>query len=196
MAANRPWLAMDVIVVPDIQHPLPKHLEKLLPKFDLDNDVTPEDHIKQFMLSLRLMDVQHEYVACRLFPYTFEGQASTWFFSLVAGSIASWQQFETAFLSQFGDDITSEVLVLELSRIRFYKNDKVKDFNQRFINLLNYIPEKPTESIQVEFYIVALPSPIAMFVKAREKRTLAGNFLEAIKVEKDMASISIHQGNE
>ena len=35
-----------------------------------------------------------------------------------------------------------------------------------------------------------------MFVKAREKRTLAENFLESIKVEKDLASISNHQGNE
>ena len=53
------------------------------------------------MLSLRLMDVQHEYVVCILFPYTFFGQASTWFFSLAMGSIALWKQFETAFLSQF-----------------------------------------------------------------------------------------------
>ena len=35
-----------------------------------------------------------------------------------------------------------------------------------------------------------------MFVKAWEKRSLAKNFLQAIKVEKDMASISSHQGNE
>ena len=35
-----------------------------------------------------------------------------------------------------------------------------------------------------------------MFVKAREKRTLAENFLEAIKVEKELASISSHQGNK
>jgi hypothetical protein len=35
-----------------------------------------------------------------------------------------------------------------------------------------------------------------MFVKAREKRVLVENFLESIKVEKDMASISNHQGNE
>ena len=41
MATNRPWLATDSIVVPDAQHPLPKHLENLLPKFDPDNDVTP-----------------------------------------------------------------------------------------------------------------------------------------------------------
>ena len=34
------------------------------------------------------------------------------------------------------------------------------DFNQRFINLLNHISEKPAESIQVEFYIAALPPPM------------------------------------
>jgi hypothetical protein len=71
MAANRAWLAMDVVAVPGIQHPLPKHPGKILPKFDPDNDVTFEDHIKQFMLSLRLMDLQHEDVVCRLFPYAF-----------------------------------------------------------------------------------------------------------------------------
>ena len=89
MEANRPWLAVDAIAVPSAQHPLPKHPEKFLPKFDPNNDVTPEDHIKQFMLSLRLMDAQHEDVVCKLFPYTFVGQASTWFFNLAAGSIAS-----------------------------------------------------------------------------------------------------------
>ena len=97
--ANRSWLTMNAIVVPGAQHPLPKHLEKLLPKFDPENDVSPEDHIKQFMLSLRLMDVQHEDVVYKLFPYTFVRKASTWFFSLTAGSIASWQQFETTFLT-------------------------------------------------------------------------------------------------
>lgn len=101
-------------MVPNEQHPFLKHPENLLPKFDPDNDVTPEDHIKQFILSLRLMDVQHEDEVCILFPYTFVGQASTWFSSLATGSIASWQQFETAFLSQFGDDKTYGVLLLEL----------------------------------------------------------------------------------
>ena len=142
------------------------------------------------------MDVKHKYVVFKLFPYAFVGKASTWFFSLTARSITSWQQFKTTFLTQFEDDKTSRVLFLELSRIKFDKNDKVKDFNQRFINLLKQIPDNPTESVQVEFYIAALPPPIAMFVKAREKRTLAENFLEVVKLEKDLASISSHQGNE
>ena len=99
MEANRPWLAMDSIAVPSAQHPLPKHPKKLLSKFDPDNEVTPEDHIKQFLIPLILTVLQHEDVVCRLFPYTFVGQDSTWFFSLAARSIASWKQFEIAFLS-------------------------------------------------------------------------------------------------
>jgi hypothetical protein len=94
------------------------------------------------MLSLRLLDVKHEDVVCKLFPYTFVGHASTWFFSLAVGSITSWQQFETTFLNQLRDDRTSGVLVLELLRMKFDKKDRVKDFNQRFMNLLNHNLEK------------------------------------------------------
>jgi hypothetical protein len=92
--------------------------------------------------------------------------------------------------------MTSGVLFLDISRIRFEKKDNVKDFNKRFINFLNLIPDKPAESVQVEFYTASLPPPIDMFVKAREKRNLAKNFVEAIKMEKDLASVSSHQGNE
>ena len=35
-----------------------------------------------------------------------------------------------------------------------------------------------------------------MFVKGKEKRSLEENFLEAIKVEKHLATISSHQGNK
>jgi hypothetical protein len=72
------------------------------------------------------------------------------------------------------------MMVLELSRMRCDKKDRIKDFNQRFINHLNRIPEKPTESIQVEFYTAALPPSVAMFVKARQKRSLVENFIEAL----------------
>ncbi|CAF4221427.1 unnamed protein product [Adineta steineri] len=40
MVVNRPWLATNSIVVSGAQHTLPKRLEKILPKFYPDNDVT------------------------------------------------------------------------------------------------------------------------------------------------------------
>ncbi|CAF4380187.1 unnamed protein product, partial [Adineta steineri] len=46
MATNRPWLVADAVAVLGAQQPLPKHPEKRLPKFDPDNDITLEDHIK------------------------------------------------------------------------------------------------------------------------------------------------------
>jgi hypothetical protein len=33
----RPWLDQDAVAVPGTQHPLPKHPEKWLPKFDPDS---------------------------------------------------------------------------------------------------------------------------------------------------------------
>ena len=129
MESNQQWLIVDVIVTVFVQHPLPKHLEKLLPKFDHDNDVLPEDHIKKCILSSRLLNVEHEDVVCRLFPYTFQGKASTWFFSLAQSSITSWRQFENAFMTQLKDDKTLGILFLGLSRIKINKKLKVKYFN-------------------------------------------------------------------
>jgi hypothetical protein len=50
----RPWLDQDVVAVLGPQHPLPKHPEKWLPKFDLDSKQSAEDHIKKIMLAIRL----------------------------------------------------------------------------------------------------------------------------------------------
>jgi hypothetical protein len=80
-----------------------------------------------------------------------------------------------------GDDKTSRTLLLELSRLRINKKEKVKEFNKRFITLLNKIPDKPAEAVQIEDYTVALPLLVAMFVKRKEIRTLADNFVEAIE---------------
>ena len=51
-------------------------------------------------------------------------------------------------------------------------------------------------AIQVEYYTAALPLTVGMFVKRKEIRTLEENFEEALKIEKDLASVSTHQGNE
>ena len=82
MEDNRPWIVVDSIAIPGAQHPLPKHPDKLLHKFDPNNDVLPEDHIKKFMLSLRLVNVEDDDVVCRLFLYTFVVKSSIWFFNL------------------------------------------------------------------------------------------------------------------
>jgi hypothetical protein len=53
-------LAIDSLTIPRRVHNVPRHPEKLLPKFDSETSGLPEDHIKHFILAIILMNVQHE----------------------------------------------------------------------------------------------------------------------------------------
>lgn len=70
------------MAIPRLVHPLPKHTEKVLPIFNPDEKKSVEDHVKQFITKVKLLNVRHEDVVCRLVPYTFGGKASMWYFSL------------------------------------------------------------------------------------------------------------------
>jgi hypothetical protein len=195
---SRPWLDQDAVAIPGPQHPLPKHLEKWLPKFDLDSKQIVEDHIKKFMLAIRLRSVEHEDVVCRLFPYTFEGNASTWYFSQQPHTIVSWDRFESCFLEKFGDNKSPEVLVMELSSLKMNRKEKIKDFNQRFLTLKNRIPvdSMSAENLIVTYYTKSLHQNIAIWVKRSKKATLLEAFEEASQIKKDILILKDNICNE
>jgi hypothetical protein len=87
---------------------------------------------------------------------------------------------------------------LDLSRIKMDTNEKVKDFNQRFLSLLKWISRasKHVEDVTIEFYTSSLPMSMAMFVKNIEKATLEANFQEALKIENNMLSLKGNPGVE
>jgi hypothetical protein len=159
--------------------------------FNPDNRESLEDQINKFMLSLSLMKVEEEHVVCSIFPYTFEGRESTWYFSLTTGSITNCDTFERLFLKTFGDDKTPTTLVLNLSRLRMNPKGKIKYFNQRFMTFLNRIPEdsRPPINILLEFYTTTLPSSIVIFVKRATKTTLDETMQETLEVEMQMMRI-------
>ena len=53
-------------------HDLPKHPERVLPKFGPGKGVSAEDHLKRFYMALNILNVEYEYVVCILFQYNFE----------------------------------------------------------------------------------------------------------------------------
>jgi hypothetical protein len=91
MEANQPWLTINALAILGPQNPLPKHPKQTLPMFNPNNDILLEYHINKFKITLKLMNVQHEDVACSLFCFTLQGKASSWFFSLALRSITSWK---------------------------------------------------------------------------------------------------------
>ena len=134
------------------------------------------------------MNVQHEDVVCRIFPYTFENSDSTWYFNLPVGSITSWMKFQKDFLDKFAEETTIGDFMVELFVATMSSKEKVKDFNQRFTTILNefQLEAKPTQELQIEVYVNALPASISMFVKRVVKHTLAENLEEAKMIEFQM----------
>ena len=78
---NKHCLDLDTILIPRQLHKFPKNPEKWLSRFNPDDRIPTEDHIMSYMRDIRLRNAIHEDVVCILFPYYFEGQASTWYFS-------------------------------------------------------------------------------------------------------------------
>lgn len=71
-------------------HGLTKSLNNFSPKYDTEICAHLENHIKLFIIVVRVMKVKYEYVVFRLFPYTFEGKESTCYFILQQASITNW----------------------------------------------------------------------------------------------------------
>lgn len=154
MAQNpqRPWKNIGVVRMARPLHKLLSHPEKWLPKFNLDDGLPAKEHINNFMLSINLNEVVEEDVVARLFHYTLQGSAGSWYFSLPWGSINSWDAFQEKFLTKFGDDRSMTTLVNDLSNLKAKPREPIKDFNSWFNKLFNKIPiaSKPNDEVQNE----------------------------------------------
>lgn len=146
---TRPWTNPGVVVMPAPLSQLPTHPKKWFPKFNPDIGILEEEHINNFMLSINLNGVTEEDVVVRVFPYTLQGAAGSWYFSLPPGSINSWDAFQEQFLTKFGDNRSTMTLINDLSNLKSKLKEPVKDFNSRFNKLLNKIPaiSNPSEEV-------------------------------------------------
>lgn len=125
---NKHWNNLGEVARNPHLHPLPKNLERWLPKFNLDDGLVVEEHLHNFMLAINLNWLLEENVVCRFFPYTFEVSVGSWYFSLPIGSINNWDAFEEKFLQKYGDDKTSTTLINDLSNLKVSPNEKNKRF--------------------------------------------------------------------
>jgi len=95
------------------------------------------------------------------------GHADAWYHNLLANSIQNSGAFKCIFLETFADEKTTTMLLKELGSLNTEGKEKVKDFNQRFLHILKKfaLDKKPHDSITFDYYMFALPTSIAQFVK-------------------------------
>jgi hypothetical protein len=81
------WRAQGALNLAGELHEMPRKFDKILLKFDPDKPGSLEGHVNNFFLTIHFLGVEHNDIICRLFPYTFLGKSSTWYFNLPVGSI-------------------------------------------------------------------------------------------------------------
>jgi len=98
-----------------------------------DGKSSPNQYIYYF-LSKTSNVIDNGAIMARLFIGTLKGVAFDWFESLPPGSINSWINLETRFLSRFYEDDT-EVTIDKLHSTVQNKGESIRDYIERFKNL-------------------------------------------------------------
>ena len=123
------------LALPAVLHDLPENYMKSLPKFTGEGDLTVQEHINFFDQFDDILGIEHEDVYSRLLVQTFEGQVRTWFRSLPAGSLGSYQALENAFIRQWGERKDHLYYLTEFGALKKKGSESVLEFIQRFNKL-------------------------------------------------------------
>ncbi|GKC30225.1 MAK10-like protein [Tanacetum coccineum] len=103
----------------------------------------PNQHLKdllKLMDSLDLDDENRERTRLRLFQFSLRNQASNWLERLPAGSITTWEDLTTCFLSQFFPPGRTAKLRNDILMFQQHQGESLSEAWTRFKDLLQKVP--------------------------------------------------------
>jgi hypothetical protein len=176
------------LVLPVPLHDLPDNYIKNLPKFTGEGDLTIAEHINFFDQFADICGIEHEDVYSRLLVQTFEGQVRTWFQSLPAASIQTYNALEDAFLRQWGERKDHLYYLTEFGSLKKKNSEIVMEFILRFNKLYNKIPAavKPSEPSAKVTFAGAFEPDFALLLRERRGATLNRMQDDVVEIESNM----------
>ncbi|XP_059073818.1 uncharacterized protein LOC131874453 [Cryptomeria japonica] len=170
---------------------MPKNPKQFCSKFHSgDLSRSADEHINIFEDLLHNRDIQHEDVACRLFPYTFDEEASHWYIHLPVDSIHNWQEMKDTFLEKFKSPISPSELYRQFMEIRRQEHEPISTFNNRFHKTYTRLrdPYNLNNAATLPVYYVALDCLTSMFVKSKgtPPTNLKEAYASSISVSNDL----------
>ncbi|XP_013689890.1 uncharacterized protein LOC125586077 [Brassica napus] len=146
------------------------------------------DHIEAFERICnfsRSNGVPPDYVKCKLFPFSLEGKASRWLQSLPTGSLTSWDQVRSAFLSHFYTKSKTAALRHMMSN---FKQKSDEPFHEAWERYKEYQRESARTMVSYEFRNTLDSSSNGYFMN----QTTPGAF----ELIENMASSSLNKKKE
>jgi hypothetical protein len=124
---------LSFVAFPDYPHELcTRKWLKCLPLIVGRSGESIEDHLVVFSKLLDDFEVEHEDVAMRMFVLTLEGEAQTWYKSLLDASIDGWDSFQEKFTERWADKRDNSSLINVFTNIKKNGDGTVTNFNARF----------------------------------------------------------------
>lgn len=199
---EKPWListfrSLDVIKFLDALHPLLEKYYKWLPKFNGTNAITAEKHMREFYWAVSAKLIMDGDVFMMLFVLTLEGSARDWYLSLSQGSIINWDTFHQAFNKIWALVKEGVILLEKFLEAKMTKNEIVKEFTQRFENLLKELLDryKPTNDTILDQYVRAFIGHMTYALRDKKPQSLDEAKALAAEIEQKMNATRIAKPN-
>ncbi|XP_073034851.1 uncharacterized protein [Primulina eburnea] len=116
----------------------------------------PHLHLRTFLEitdTVKINGVSDDIIRLRLFPFYLRDQARGWLQSLPLGSITTWQELATKFLSKYFPPAKSAQLKIEISTFRQTEFEQLYEAWERYKELLRRCPNHGFEDwVQIELF--------------------------------------------
>ena len=121
-------------------HDLPQGYAQNFRTYEVEGDISTQQHISKFNDFCDLEEVDHEDAKMILFSQSLLGEVKEWFRVLATRSIHNFQEFETIFFGKWERKKNSLHLLTQYNNLRRGPNELVQDFSSRFKKTYNVIP--------------------------------------------------------
>ncbi|XP_058211651.1 uncharacterized protein LOC131323829 [Rhododendron vialii] len=159
--------------------PLPRKFK--MPQLETFNGSTdPLDHLETYKSLMHLQAVPDE-VMCQAFPVTLKGSARAWFNKLPPGSIRSFKELSTSFVSYFIAGQRYGKLATHLLTVKQGRWESLREYTTRFNKEVVQIDEAD-DNVSITAYIAGLYSGKFLYLVSQEPpKTMAELMLRAQK---------------
>lgn len=114
------------LILPSTLHAFPNDYHKNLPRFDGENGITAQTHIKTFEDYLNLFELDEEDVSIRHFALSLRDKVKSWFKTLPEASISNIQQFLKLFLDRWIIKVNLLVIIEEYNQLKRHPDETIQ----------------------------------------------------------------------
>ncbi|XP_075499973.1 uncharacterized protein LOC142538542 [Primulina tabacum] len=136
----------------------------------------PHVHLRTFLEitdTVKINNVPDDIIRLRLFPFSLRDQERGWIQSLPLGSITTWKELTTKFLSKYFPPAKSAQLKIEISTFKQTDFEQLYEAWERYKELLRRCPNHGFEDwVQIELFYNGLNGQTRTIVDAAAGGTI------------------------